>query len=105
MSDQPRKQAFGHPTLMARHRKRGRSIIPMAHDNMATCLMVYILASLTEDFNNLARLSNQQLHLGSYTYADTLTFSLISTSMLLKGSQAGLNGINTTSKSFRPSQL
>jgi hypothetical protein len=38
---------------MARNKKRDRSIILVARDNMATCLMVYILASLLKDFNNL----------------------------------------------------
>ena len=105
ISDQPGKQAFGHAALMTRNEKRDRSIILLTHDNMATCLIVYILASLPKDFNNLTRLSNRQSHVGSFTYAHTLAFSLISTSMLLKDSQAALNGITTASKSFLPSQL
>ena len=90
---------------MASNKKRDRSVILVANDNMASCLMVYILASLLKDFNNLAWLSNQQFHVAPLTYAHTLTFSIMSTSMLLKGSRAALNGISTASKSFLPSQL
>jgi hypothetical protein len=87
------------------NKKRDRLIILVAHDNMAICLMVYILASLPKDFNNLARLSNQQFHVGCLAYAHNPTFSLISASMLLRGGQAALNDISTASKSFLPSQL
>jgi len=76
ISDEPGKRAFGHVALMARNKKHDRSIILVAHDNMATCLMAYILASLPKDFNNLTRLRNQQFHVGSFTYARTLTFFL-----------------------------
>jgi hypothetical protein len=86
-------------------KKRDRSIILGAHDNIATCLMVHILASLSKDFNNLTRLSSQQSHASSFAYAGTLTFSLISTSRLLKGSQAALSGISTAFRGFLPSKL
>jgi len=77
ISDEPGKQALRHVAPMARNEKRDRSIILVADDNMATCLTVYILASAPKDFNNLAWLSNQQFDVGSFTYAHTLTFSLI----------------------------
>lgn len=62
ISDEPRKQAFGHVALVATNKERDRWIILAAHDNMAIRLMVYILASLQKDFNNLARFSNRQFH-------------------------------------------
>jgi hypothetical protein len=48
--DEPRKLASWHVTLMATNKKRDRSTILVAHDNMAACLMVYILTSLPKDF-------------------------------------------------------
>jgi hypothetical protein len=79
ISGQPGKRAIGRATVMGRNKEGDRSIILVADDNMATCLMVYILASLPKDFNNLARLSNEQFYVGSFTYAHALTFSPIAT--------------------------
>jgi len=50
ISDEPGKQALGYVALTVRNTKRDLSIILAAHDNMATCFMVYILASLPKDF-------------------------------------------------------
>lgn len=77
ISAEPGRQTFGHLALMARNNKHDRSIILVTLDNMAICLMVYILASLLKDFNNLARPSNQQSHVGSFAYAHNLTFSYL----------------------------
>ncbi len=55
MPHEPSKQASRHIAPMARNRKCDRPIILGAHDNMATCLTVYILASLPKDFNNHAK--------------------------------------------------
>jgi len=48
--NRPTLQAFGQVTLAARKEDRDRAIVPVAYDNMTTCLMVYILTSLTKDF-------------------------------------------------------
>jgi len=48
--NQPRQPALGHSTLVATNKKRDLSIIIVARDNIATCLIVHILASPTEDF-------------------------------------------------------
>jgi hypothetical protein len=61
----PESKLYEYVALLPRNTKRDRSIILVADDNMATCLMVYILATLLKDFNKLAWLDNQQFHVGS----------------------------------------
>jgi hypothetical protein len=46
----PDRKLFGPVAPVARNKRRGQSIVPVAHPDTATCLMVYILASLPKDF-------------------------------------------------------
>jgi broad specificity phosphatase PhoE len=80
---------------MARNKKRDRSIILVAHGNMATCLMVYILASLPKDFNNLecrmTKLKCQVKLKIQRTKQESLAFSLPAEQVLWQAGHLNFN--------------